>query len=755
VREVGPVRKRVPRGAERYLPLGRVLLGLLKARLGPHVPTGVWNRTLADGTAISVSTRYGQDTITIRPIASDVLEAAGNELLLESGFITFRLGSTAAGKTYYTDALAAEYASGDWLDYYDPEEDIWWSEVVDGEKILSYTAGRNSLAVPAGHSKFGFVFGNTPNGLNYGTQTGKAKLLFQCAVGSDQPAGAVSYLIHGPNTADVSYALFTTSALEYFVLRITRGGIAAAPLQFTNFGEIVLEELRALSSARISRTSDTDSVRRSAEAYVLSEANAVGGWDDIRTFPAVTGTPVVYGWAANWDGTELHMVTHQQVFSVGSLQYIEAVLHKLSVEYSGGSWIITYSQVEVENWAPEIGWVFRPKVDNGVLVSKVWYPLSCGQFFGGGYASPPTSWDVPVYCWYSDSDKLVVRRHFTEPTQTMSQSEIIDAWGDIYQAMETCGFDEDTAEYEAFASWEEFGFYDESEDGRYSDTSKGNMTVKNGETRYYYYRHIEVTYAYTTGIGCHYIAGFKGAGNCQGYEITNKYGCSDGYTRSLVDWGDYLITNISQSDTGHQASRTSKSFCVIPAHSSDGAYIYTWSVVGNPDDGVRETVATAGGTEYARLQVYNTSDEAVTGWLDQRYYWIGSDFNLTFTPLTDQTITWDTHQDLDGLFSHACGVHVVDDQWFVGTMLEIGDYQALMQTSPCGSGDNPGVFAEGGPLAAQISVGVGGSSDAGRPQYIARGSLNPTDTYTDPVVSDNAGDVEASMLRGGVWAGKG
>jgi hypothetical protein len=180
--------------------------------------------------------------------ASSELVINLDTITLESGYLNFPSGPNGAANVYYNQALLDRVLANQWLDQWKITLPWTWT-------IRDYTDGMVSSAFPTGHSRSGYLTGSTAQGPNHSAQGGKLAALLACLAGSTQDYTALADQIHGPDSAEESYALFTSEdggELAYYLLRITRTGLWSAPIVFSTIGAAALQDLSLDVGGRIS-----------------------------------------------------------------------------------------------------------------------------------------------------------------------------------------------------------------------------------------------------------------------------------------------------------------------------------------------------------------------------------------------------------------------------------------------------------------------------------------------------------------------
>lgn len=212
-----------------------------------------------------------------------------------------------------------------------------------------------------------------------------------------------------PYFFSTGYVLYTGSDYQYFMLELTEDQVKVNKLKLSKQGEKLRQWL--LDNPQ----SSTE--QRRYEGYLLSTAT-FSGWYTVGDISEAyaKGSPHAYGWKANWNGDEAHVVVKQ--LKAGTDNTWEYTHFKLTVS-------LAESTSNLDYWQDESSWTFNVSEEEAtqeatfiVAEQLIWAP----DFVEGGmqvFLSQPDAGstpsaidcDVPVYIVYNydDDDFDVIR----------------------------------------------------------------------------------------------------------------------------------------------------------------------------------------------------------------------------------------------------------------------------------------------------------------------------------------------------------
>lgn len=441
---LGPVAR-----CQRYVHAGRKLLAEVmacKARGGIDSLARVVR--LADGTVIE-AIDDGPDQI-VRVSASATTDQASDlfQLFMETGYLDLRPiypigeGPKPAAKLYYgqpQQALLTERPPFlDWVRF--ARTDQQQLTLVGGE-TREYTAGMDSLAIsstwlpddaqlpeserrpnPDGTSDKRYWLYPSWYGYHPTNRSGKLKLLLQALHGRRDlidPAWALGAL-RGRDTLQNSLGIYTYESGDHYALIQVRvsGGFAelwAMPLKYRKDIRWAIERIKP-----------DDALLEAWWLSTLAETNAAPAVM-VAALGPVSGEPFAYGWKFNRRGDRISIVTTERVYSANSNRILHYTgrryeIHLFEWETEARTAAARYG-LEALMLVKEDDKHYTPRTNGDLL----WYPsidpsgaskLKCFYWedWPGQYANGPTVLcsDVPIYCWYDESDQLQIVRFFCE-----------------------------------------------------------------------------------------------------------------------------------------------------------------------------------------------------------------------------------------------------------------------------------------------------------------------------------------------------
>ena len=246
-----------------------------------------------------------------------------------------------------------------------------------------------------------------------------------------------------PETQNNSYMLYTVELGTYYLIHYTGGSIKARLLRMSSKYKLALEEVQNRIEELGAVPGDAEYQRY--EAYVLACLDFAGDWQLAGTYE-IEGTPFAYGWKPSWAGTRASIATNESGGTDGyTLAYPHtARLYTTTITGGGMAYdgvnrmpvVATTALITEKVWTPRLepglgvqtDIVWQPDLLSPVR-SKYWFPHS----IFASYATLINVADVPIYCYYNHTNKLLIANYEYDDTAVVEEDKTITDWLDDWE----------------------------------------------------------------------------------------------------------------------------------------------------------------------------------------------------------------------------------------------------------------------------------------------------------------------------------
>lgn len=430
-RYLGPVRLRVTGDQDLwapYVPLGRLLLGLLRNQITTGGrPRDQWVRDLPDGTRIIVGFDGTINSLTIVPGAVVPQPLLPLDLYMESGFIDAR------GSVGEFDVRGLWYPTGKSESAPYQDRLLFSTEgAPDGTFTGRYKVVEEgkSYALPGGKDdkravRARWVYPSKATGkLKLWTQAllGRAPLQDLPEDGSQLPLNqrtleAVLWLLSDqPASVRECGGLVTLPEYTYWFVRIRHTHVYVSPVSQDRPSEVVRQYL--LTQGRDASDEELEVL----ETYVLSGADCTSRKEHlVFTMSECRGEPIAYAWKFNKDGSQADMIAHElNVIEDNERRPKSNQARHYRLSFAQNAGFDPLLPITPGNSPLEVEFSILENVEctprNGLDNTWVpdWIEYKMGYFFwctSSGDFPEYIYTDAPIYCFYDAEDRYIEVRH--------------------------------------------------------------------------------------------------------------------------------------------------------------------------------------------------------------------------------------------------------------------------------------------------------------------------------------------------------